>query len=104
MLSTWKAKAVAFFGFVASLLLVYFIGRSKKNGDVNVAIAQRELDLANKKHEKLSGQLDALDKKRVDIVADILSEETARVVREAGNKELTDDQVIERLRTDGLLR
>lgn len=103
MLATWKAKAAAFFGFIASLLLIYFIGRSKRSGDVNVAIAQRELDMANKKHEKLSGQLDVLDKKRVDIVADILAEETARVVREAGNKELTDEQVIERLRTDGLL-
>ena len=104
MLATWKAKVVAFFGFIASLLLVYFIGRSKRNGDVNVAIAKRELELVNKKHEKLSSQIETLDKKRVDIVADILAEEMTRVKREAGNRELTDGQVIERLRTDGLLQ
>lgn len=104
MLQSWKAKVVAFFGFLASLLLVYLIGRSKRNGDVNVEIAKRELELANKKHEKLTAKVDALDKKRVDIVADIIAEETARVTREAGNKELTDAEVIERLRTDGLLQ
>ncbi len=104
MLSTWKAKIVAFFGVLASLILVYLVGRSRRNGDVNVAIARRELELANSKHEKLSGQLATLEKKQVDIVADILAEETARVAREAGNRELTDDQVIERLRTDGLLK
>jgi len=104
MLQSWKAKVVAFFGLVASFLLVYFIGRSKRSGEVNVEIAKRELELANKKHEKLTAKVDALDKKRIDIVADILAEETARVAREAGNKELSDDEVIERLRVDGLLR
>lgn len=104
MLQSWKAKVVAFFGLVASLVLVYFIGRSKRNGDVNVEIAKRELELANKKHEKLTAKVDALDKKRIDIVADIIAEETARVTREAGNKELSDAEVIERLRTDGLLQ
>lgn len=104
MLATWKAKISAFFGLLITLVLVYFIGRSRRNGDISVAIAQRELELANKKHEKLQTQIQTLDKKRVDIVADILAEETARIHREAGNKELTDDEVIERLRTDGLLQ
>lgn len=104
MLQSWKAKIVAFFSLLVTLVLVYFIGRSRRSGEVSVAIAKRELELANKKHEKLTTQIDALDKKRVDIVADIISEETARVAREAGNKELSDDEVIERLRTDGLLQ
>lgn len=104
MLASWKAKLAAFAGFLVSLVLVYLVGRSKRGGDINVAIAQRELELANKKHDKLSTQLDTLEKKRTDIVADILAEETTRIVRASGNKELTDEQVIERLRIDGLLK
>lgn len=103
-MSSIKAKLVAFFGLLASLALVYFIGRRNRKGEVNVAVAQRELELANKKHEQLQSRLDALETKRINIAADIIEEGTARVIKEAGNEKLTDDQVVERLRLTGIIK
>ncbi len=102
MLASWKAKIAAFFGVLASLALVYLIGRRNRKGEVNVEVAQRELELANTKHDKLAAQLDALHEHQTNIIADILEEETARLT--ASNTGLTDEQILDRLRTDHLIK
>ncbi len=101
---TWKQKAAAFFGFLASLLLVFFLGRRNRRGEVNVAVAQRELELANNQHDKLVLKMEKLNDRRADIAADIIEEETLRSLAVDGSRKLSDEEINRRLTDDHLLR
>jgi hypothetical protein len=103
-LKSMKLKLIALLSLLLSFFLVYLVGRRNRKGELRVGIAQRELELANQKHEQLEVQLNDLHNKRVDIAADILAEETARMVKQAGSKELSDDEIISRLKLDGLIK
>ena len=102
--SAAKLKLLLALGSLMTLFLVYFVGRRNRKGEVNLAVAQRELNQVQAQHAKIEDKLGVLHARQTDIIADILAEESARIVKQNADKELSDDEVIERLRTDHLLK
>lgn len=86
---------------VGMLFAVYFVGRRNRKGEVNLEVAKKELEAANAKHEQVIKQLDTLHDKRMDIVADIITEEVASA-QKAGAP-ISDEDVLRRLRAHGLV-
>ena len=97
----WLAAGV---GGLALLAAVYFVGRRDRNGQVNLDIAKKELDVAIRQHQAAQKQVDELHARQVDIVADILTEETARLAQQKKTGEMSDAEIDKRLHDDGLLK
>jgi preprotein translocase subunit SecF len=107
MMDWIKQKWVGLATAVASLMLllsVYFLGRRTSKGELDFAAAKRELELTNQQSEALQHKLEAVNAKRVEVVADILSEEIALSQKKKANHELDEADIIDRLRDHGLIK
>lgn len=92
---------VATLGGLVLLAGVYFSGRSKRKGEVDLAIATRELDRANKEHEAAQAKVIEIRTKQVRLVSDILAEQMKRLEEKKRTQGLTDEQVLDELRSRG---
>ena len=98
------AKLAAGLALVVVGAIVYFSGRFRSNGELNFAAAKRELELNTARGASLERKLQENHERRVDIVSDILAEETALSRQKAANNELSPEDVLARLRAHGLIK
>lgn len=99
----WAKLAAGVALFVVGAL-VYFSGRFKANGELDFAAAKRELELNTARGASLEKKVQENHEQRVEIVADILSEEIALSRQKEANHELSPADVLARLRAHGLVK
>lgn len=80
---------------------IYFSGRAKRKGEVELAIATHELDRANKAHEATTKKLEGIRERQVKLVSQILEEQSRRFEEAKRTRGLTDEQVMAELRERG---
>lgn len=98
------AKLAAGWALLVLAVMVYLSGRWRRNGELDMAAAKRELELNTARGAALQKKLDDNKTKQIEVVSDILAEQLALAKKQAADKELTDEEVIARLRADGLIR
>lgn len=96
----WKWFAATLGGIVL-LAGVYFMGRSKRKGDVDSAVALHELDQVNRAAAEAAAKASELKQKQTKLVGDLLIEQMRRAEEAKRTRGLTDEQVLEELRTRG---
>lgn len=89
---------------IIGLATVYFIGRRNRKGELNLEIANRELQATIDKQKVLTQNLDKLQKQKVDIIADIAAEKLHKLAAEEKNAKLSDRDVVDRLRERGSIK
>lgn len=90
-------------GGLVLLIGVYLSANGRRKGQLEIELAKRELDKANKAYDASAKQTSELREKQQRLVADILAEQLAR--DELKKREgLTDEELDKRLRNRGLLR
>lgn len=96
----WAASVA---GGLVLLVGVYLSASGRRKGQLEIELAKRELDKANKAYDASVKQTEELHEKQKRLVADILAEQLARA--ELKKREgLTDEELDKRLRNRGLLR
>jgi lauroyl/myristoyl acyltransferase len=90
-------------GFIG-LISVYFIGRRNRKGELNLEIANRELQATIDKQKVLTQNLDKLQEQKLDIIADIAAEKLQKLAAEEKNAKLSDRDVVDRLRERGSIK
>lgn len=98
--SAWKYILTGLAVLLASVF-AYFAGSARRKGEVDLKMAERELDQVNQQHEAATKQVDALHTKQVRLVSDILAEQMRRAEEVKRTKGLTDEQVLDELRARG---
>lgn len=89
---------------IIGLATVYLIGRRNRKGELNLEIANRELQITIDKQKVLTQNLDKLQKQKVDIIADIATEKLQKLAAEEKNAKLSDRDIVERLRERGSIK
>lgn len=104
-LKAQEGKFAAVLAAIVGALFVYCLGRHNRKGELNMAVAQHELDVAMQKHQELTAQITVAAAKRQEIVADIMAEETAKamLVKDI-NQSTPEAQIIDILRRDKLIK
>ncbi len=104
-MKTWFANAwkwlAASLGAVVLMIGVYLTARGRRKGGIEIALAEKQLDKANKEYDASIKKTNALHEKQKRIVADILAEHLARAEQMKRTKGLTDEQVLDELRARG---
>lgn len=101
--SQWKKIAAGVALFIVGAV-VYFSGRFNSKGELDFAAAKRELELNTARGASLERKVQENHEQRVEIVADILSEEIALARQKESNHALSPDEVLARLRAHGLVK
>ncbi len=94
----WVASIL---GGLVLMIGVYLAGSSRRRGELETKLAERELDKANKAYDEASKKTAALHEKQKKLVADILADHLARAEQMKRTKGLTDEQVLDELRARG---
>lgn len=97
------AKMAAGCALLVTMVLIFAAGRYKRDGQLDLAAAKRELEMNLARGEKLEAQLTDVRGKQTRIVADILADQLALAAQKKKNQELSNEEVIARLRADGLV-
>lgn len=100
---TW-AWVTGVVGAIALLAVAYFAGRGKRKGDVELEIAVRELDKANKQHDAAQAQVEKIKTKQTRLVSEILAVQALRVEEQAKAEGKTHEEILQRLRDSGDIR
>lgn len=83
------------------LIAVYFIGRRNRKGELNLEIANHELQTTIDKQKILTQDLDKLQKQKLDIITDIAAEKLTKIAIEEQNAKKSEQAVIDSLRKRG---
>jgi cell division FtsZ-interacting protein ZapD len=88
-------------GGIVLFAAVYFSGRSVRKGDLEIELAKRELEKANRSYAESVKKTQVIQEKQKRLVSDILTEHMVRDAQAKRTKGLTDEQVLEELRKRG---
>lgn len=95
---------VATLGAIGLLIGVYFLGSSRRKGDLAIRLAEQELEKANKAYAATEKQSATIREKQVRLVSDILIEQERRENAVQQAKGLSDDDIDTDLHNRGILR
>lgn len=84
--------------------MVYFAGRGKRKGEVELKLANRNLLDSLAKQAETEKDLNKLHEKEKLIVSEILANELVLQTIESNNAKLSDEEVADRLRKRGLIK
>lgn len=89
------------FGGLVLLAGFYFSGAARRKGQVELEVAKRELEKANKEYERSVKVTEEIKEKQVRLVSDILTEQMRRAEELKRTRRLSDAEVVEELRRRG---
>lgn len=95
---TWLSVTL---GAIVLMASIYFAGRSRRKGDVDIALAEKELDKANQAYDASLKKTTELREKQKRLVADILAEQLARDAKSKKTAEMSNEDVDRALRERG---
>lgn len=104
MWTRFKKQLVLTIVGLLGVLSVYLIGRRNRKGEVDLQVAEKQLNQTLDKQKALTETLNNLQKQKIDIINDIASEKLSRILIEERNAKKSDQDVIDSLRKRGLVK
>jgi len=105
MLIEWLKKRWAYvaagLGAILVSAAIYLSGRSLRKGDVEIGVAKRELENANRTYNETLNKTHAIQEKSKRLVSDILVEQNKRAEDAKRVEGLSDEEVVSELRKRG---
>lgn len=97
---SWKYFAAGL-GAILVSAAIYLSGRSLRKGDIELGVAKRELENANRTYNETLNKTHAIQEKGKRLVSDILVEQNKRAEDAKRVEGLTDEEVVSELRKRG---
>jgi hypothetical protein len=86
------------------LATAFLVGRRRRSGEIDLAIAEHELKKATEAGQVAEAKVVELSAKQREIAEDILREKVRRAGLETAWEDLSDEEINRRLRDLGLLK